>query len=79
MFSFNHELSFQAPKYLYPQSSIKANHPETGLSLGFYARPALHSVDKSGSEAKRIEYALENNKFNLQLEMWLYNLSNSEF
>lgn len=42
---------------LFPHNAIKIAHNLSNFTLAFYARPALHLIDKSGAEAKRVAYA----------------------
>ncbi|TIB12636.1 hypothetical protein E3P89_00807 [Wallemia ichthyophaga] len=65
---FTAELGFEPPRLLYPHNQIRIAHKLSNFTLGFYARPALNLVDKSGAEAKRVAYALhEGTKLQLQL------------
>ncbi|TIA90209.1 hypothetical protein E3P99_01685 [Wallemia hederae] len=56
--SFAGELGFEPPRLLYPHNQIRIAHKLSNFSLAFYARPALNLVDKSGAEAERVAYAL---------------------
>ena len=55
--SFKEDLGFDPPMLLFPHNAIKIAHNLSNFTLAFYARPALHLIDKSGAEAKRVAYA----------------------
>ncbi|TIB71678.1 hypothetical protein E3Q18_01914 [Wallemia mellicola] len=57
LLGFKEDLGFDPPMLLFPHNAIKIAHNLSNFTLAFYARPALHLIDKSGAEAKRVAYA----------------------